>query len=128
MSQSVPPASGSALGSELVPGDLPGLVLRLPSQVADEAVGPIQDEVRARLPRVAGAVLVIDFERVTLINSIGITCLLQVQDECRRRGARLLLANLPEAISKFLKQLKLDRRFELASNVDAALARAAEPR
>lgn len=142
MSHSTPPTSAHALASELLEGDVPALVLRLPSQVTDESVGPIQDEVRSRLPRSGGgvggasgvvgggggAVLIIDFDKVTLINSIGITCLLQVQDECKRRSARLLLACLPEAISRFLQQLKLDRRFEVAPTVEAALAKAALPR
>lgn len=111
----------SPLTSQVVGRDKSVLVLRLPSTVTDEQVNAIRDEVRSRLPRQTGAGLVLDMEAVELINSIGITCMLQVEEDCRKSGARLLLAAVPPAISGFLKQLKLDRKFKSAGTVDEAV-------
>jgi anti-anti-sigma factor len=97
------------------------LLVAMPPHVTQEVAGVIEEEVRNRLPRVTSAVLILDFSGVSLINSIGITCLLQLQAECRKRQARMYLAALPEPIAKFLRQLKLDRRFLIAPTVEAAM-------
>ena len=112
----------SLLSSQLVGRDRHILVVRLPAMVTDEQVAVIQDEVRARLPRQAGAGLVFDFAAVELINFIGITCLLQVDEQSRKNGATMYLAQLPGPIGQFLKQLKLDRKFTQAATVDDAVA------
>ena len=98
------------------------LVVTLPSMVVDESAGLIRDEVTHRLPNAEGAGLVLDFSAVELINSIGITCLLQVQDHCRRLRAGMLLAAVPASIQLFMKQLKLDRRFDFSPTIEDAVA------
>lgn len=98
------------------------LVLQLPPKVVDETSDAIREEVSARLPNCEGAGVVLDCREVELINSIGITCLLQVQDYCRRHRARLVLAAIPPAIAGFLARLKLDRRFERHETVEDAVA------
>ncbi len=109
------------LASELLGRDKEVLTLRLPSMVTDEQVSLIREEVRARMPRVAGAGLVLDFAAVELINSIGITCLLQLEEDCRRQKAVMLLCQVSGPISQFLRQLKLDKRFVLVRDVDTAV-------
>ncbi len=96
--------------------------------VVDESSGPVRDEATHRLPNAEGAGLVLDFAAVELINSIGITCLLQVQDHCRRLGARMLLAAVQPSIHTFMKQLKLDKRFDFSPTVDDAVASLDSPR
>lgn len=98
------------------------LVIALPSSLVDETVGPIRDEVQARLPNSDGAGLVLDCREVELINSIGITFLLQVQDDCRRRRAGITLAAVPAPIVAFLSRLKLDKRFQRHDTVEDAVA------
>jgi anti-anti-sigma factor len=91
--------------------------------VVDETADTIREEVSRRLPNAVGAGLVLDCSAVELINSIGITCLLQVQDHCRRAGAPMFLAAMPGPIQLFLRQLKLDRRFQSEPTVDDAVKR-----
>lgn len=110
------------LGSQLAGRDQTVLVLHMPGKVTDEWTTAIQNEVRSRLPRGAGSGLVLDFTHVELINSIGITCLLQVEEDCRRQGARMLMASVPERIWGFFKQVKLDRRFTAVADIDSAVA------
>lgn len=116
----------SPLASQIVGIDHSILVLRLPGSVTDEWCGQIQQEVQGRLPRVDNAGLILDFEAVELINSIGITTLLQLQEECRRRRAPLILAGVRPPIARFFRQVKLDNRFTLVATVDDALQRLGE--
>jgi anti-anti-sigma factor len=110
------------LSSYLAGRDRQILVVRLPAMVTDEQVAVIQDEVRSRLPRQSEAGLIFDLSAVELINSIGITCILQIEEHCRKSGATFMLVALPPAIAQFLRQLKLDKRFQARATVDEAVA------
>lgn len=112
----------SPLSSQIAGRDRNILVVRLPAMVTDEQVAIIQDEVRSRLPRQAGAGLIFDMGAVELINSIGITCILQVEEHCRKSSAAFLLAAVPAAIAQFLRQLKLDKRFQSRPTAEDAIA------
>jgi anti-anti-sigma regulatory factor len=98
------------------------LVVVLPATLTDDTAGPVLEEVKARLPNCDGAAVVFDCGQVEMINSIGITCLLQAQDECRRRGAAFVLAAVPTGIMAFLARLKLDQRFPRHASVEEAVA------
>lgn len=113
----------SVVGSHRAGPDDSVLVLHLPAALDVTATGPVLDEVAGRLPRVPGAGLVADLSAVVLINSMGITCLLQVLEECRVRGVGMVLAAASAGIERFFRQLKLDEKFELAATVDQAVAR-----
>lgn len=103
------------------------LVVHLPPQLVDDTSALIRDEVTHRLPNAEGAGLVLNCAEVTLINSIGITCLLQVQDHCRRMKAGMRLAAVPPAIDSFLRTVKLDKRFPSLATVEDAVAALDEP-
>ncbi|MFN0010600.1 MAG: STAS domain-containing protein [Phycisphaerales bacterium] len=109
------------LASDLRGRDKTVLVLRLPSMVTDEQVSIIREEFLSRMPRLSGAGLVMDFSAVELINSIGITCLLQLEEDCRRQKATMLMCQVPAAIAQFFRQLKLDRRFTVIKDIDTAV-------
>lgn len=109
------------LGVELAGPDQQILLLRMPSHFADEWIPMIEQEVAAKLPRVTGAGLILDFEAVLLMNSLAITCILHLQDTCKTQKAPMFLAALPPGIERFLAQLKLDRRFKIKATVDEAV-------
>lgn len=112
----------ATLSSQLLGRDRTILLVRLPLTVVDEQVQPIRDEARSRMPRIPGAGLILDFGNVELINSIGITCLLQVDEDCRKAGGVMRMTGLSPAIAQFLKQLKLDRRFVIRATAEDAVA------
>lgn len=97
------------------------LVVRMPPQLVDETSAMVREEAVQRLPNADGAGIVLDCAELELINSIGITCLLQVQDHCKRMRAGMLLAAVPPAIQTFLTQLKLNKRFPAAGSVEEAV-------
>ncbi|MGQ0626866.1 MAG: STAS domain-containing protein [Phycisphaerales bacterium] len=112
----------TSFSSQLVGRDREILVIALPEAVTDEQEMQIRDEVRARLPRRNDAGLVLDFSAVGLINSIGITCLLKIEEDTRKSGTRMVFANVPAPIAQFFRQLKLDRKFTVHPSVDDAVA------
>lgn len=110
------------LSSQLVGPDQRILLIRLPGRVTDEHCGPIRHEVRSRLPRMDGAAIVLDFGATTLINSIGITCLLSMEEEARADGVRVVLASLSAPVRAFFNQLRLLNRFTVSPSVDEAIS------
>ena len=93
----------------------------MPDMVTDESETAIRDTVRANLPRRSDGGLVLDFGSVEIINSIGITCLLRIEEDCRKAGGKLRLAGVPAPIVQFFRQLKLDRKFTMLPTVDDAV-------
>jgi len=112
----------SALGSMVTGSDNHVLVVHLPTRVTDEWISQIRNEVETRLPPLRGAGLVLDFENVSLINSLGITCLLNLEELCKKRGAGMRLANVPPVIHEFLKRVKLHNRYPSSPSIDEAVA------
>lgn len=110
------------LASHLVGEDSQLLVVALPNRVAEEHVSAIRSEVSNRTPQMSGCGVILDFTAVELINSMGITCLLNIDDECRRRKAGLVLAGVSPLIRTFFARLKLDKRFRMADSIDDAIA------
>lgn len=97
------------------------LVFSLPQSVNHISADPIRQAVSRLLPNRDDAALILDCADVTLITSIGITALLQIQERCRDAGAPMALAAMTSPIRRMLTMLKLDQQFNLAPTVDDAL-------
>ncbi len=98
------------------------LVVRVPRDLNHEWADPLRLCVARNVPDRDGAGVVLDMSSVEMISSIGIAALLQVQEMCKDRQARLLLAGMPQAQARLLSMLKLDRRFSQSPTVDDAVA------
>lgn len=99
------------------------LLVRVPAELNHESAEALRMCVVRSMPNRDGAGVVLDFEVVSLVSSIGIAALLQILEFCRDRGAGLVLASVPARQAGFLKMLKLDGKFEMAPTVDEAVAR-----
>ncbi len=97
------------------------LVVAAPPQIGHDTAEPLVEHVRTHLPNREGAGVVLDLFGVALISSIGIASLLQIRELCADRGAPLVLARVPEAQQRFMRMLKLDRKFEFAPSVEEAV-------
>lgn len=98
------------------------LVVPVPAELTHDSGEALHRLVKRHLPNRDHAACVLDMTRVGLISSIGITALLQIQEHCGDRGAKLVLAGLPERQRQFLKMLKLEDKFVYAPGVDEAVA------
>jgi anti-anti-sigma factor len=94
-------------------------VLRLEGEL-DIAAAP---ELRARFDEVAGETLVVDFARVTFIDSAVLKELLRGRAELAERGVRLVLAGVPTPVRRLLDLTRTSELFEDAPDVDSALRR-----
>ncbi|MDX2115504.1 MAG: STAS domain-containing protein [Planctomycetota bacterium] len=98
------------------------LVIRAPRELNHDTADTIRTAVTRGLPNADGAAAVFDLADVQIMTSIGIAALLQVQEHCADRGARLILARVPERQLAFMRMLKLERKFEFAPSVEDAVA------
>jgi anti-anti-sigma factor len=93
-------------------------VLRLEGEL-DLASAP---ELRKRFDEAEGA-LVLDFARVTFIDSAVLKELLRARAELADRGVRLVLAGVPSPVRRLLDLTRTSELFEDAPDVEAALTR-----
>ncbi len=98
------------------------LVVHLPSAVNHVSADGIRSAVERALPSRDDAGLVLDASRVTLITSVGIAMLLQLQEMCDDRRIGLLLISLVSPVRRMLELLRLDARFGIAADLDEAVA------
>jgi anti-anti-sigma factor len=82
------------------------------------------DEPLVRLlgPGVYGRKVLLNLERVTFLDTSGVTWLVNCHDSCRKAGGRLVLHSVPAQARYVLGLLNLDRVLPLAR--DAAAGRA----
>ena len=113
----------SQFGSRISGPDGNVLVIHLPTRFTDEWLNHIRHEVETRLPPMQGAGLVLDFSAVTIINSLGITCMLNLDERCRLAGAKMVLAAVPPATMEFLRRVKLDKKFLTSATIEDGVAR-----
>lgn len=113
--------------SNLAGSDNQILIIRLPSAVNHLTAEPIRAAVERLLPPRDDAGLVLDASDVSLITSVGIAMLLQLQELCDDRAQRMLLASLAPPVVRMLELLRLDARFQTATDAEHAV-RDLEPR
>lgn len=95
------------------------MLICCPPQLTHETADALSRSAIEALSRIDGAGLILDFDGVTLISSIGIAALLEI-NEAAGEG-RMVLVGLPGAQAKFLEMLRLDRKFRQAANLDDAI-------
>ncbi len=98
------------------------LVVVLPSALNHDTADPLREDVRSLLPNRDDAALILDCSSVSLITSIGIAALLQIQEHCIDRQAPMFLASVTPPVRRMLEILKLGARFETRPSVGDAIA------
>lgn len=94
-------------------------VLKLEGEL-DLAAAPA---LRKRIDEFDGESLVLDFVRVTFIDSAVLKELLRARAELTERGVRLVLAGVPAPVRRLLDLTRTSELFEDAPDVDSALKR-----
>jgi anti-anti-sigma factor len=80
-------------------------------------------ELRQHVDEFAGAGLVLDFARVTFIDSAVLKELLRARAELAARGVRLMLAAVPPPVRRLMDLTRTSELFEDAPDIDTALKR-----
>jgi anti-sigma B factor antagonist len=68
------------------------------------------------------SLVVIDLSRVQIIPSLGLGLLVQMSSKCKSRQQKLKLAGVQPSVRQVFAITRLDRVFDFAPNVEAALA------
>jgi anti-sigma B factor antagonist len=66
--------------------------------------------------------VVIELSKVTILPSMALGLLVQIANKCKSREQRLKLAGVPPQVRQVFSITRLDRVFQFADSVDAALA------
>jgi anti-sigma B factor antagonist len=86
--------------------------LRALSQAIDEKAGAAASGV---------SLVVLDLSRVQLLPSLALGLLVQMSSKCKARQQKLKLAAVQQQVRQVFAITRLDRVFEFAPSVDAAL-------
>jgi len=97
------------------------LVLTVPAVLNHQNADALREHAERWLPNLDAAAAILDFASVTLISTIGIAALLQIEEFCRQRDAAFALAALPPRQRSLLTMLSLGDRFRVFTTVEDAL-------
>ena len=90
--------------------------------VIDESAGPLFRDLLHPLVGEAGTRVVLDLSEADRINSIGISHLVRLVSDANTNGSRVVLAGAKPFVASVLGVTRLDRFFEMAADLPAALA------
>ena len=99
-----------------------GYVLGRTRGPIDEAAGVIFRDQLHPLVGEPGTKLVLDISGTERINSIGISHLVRLVSDANTNGSRVILAGAKPFVSSVLAITRLDKFFDLASDVSSAVA------
>jgi anti-anti-sigma factor len=96
------------------------LVIRLGGALARDSAAEIQHVFLQHLERGSHR-LIVDFDRVTFIDSTGIGILLQLNAECRNAGGQLALTGASSAVANVIRQATRNLIIKFYADIAAAL-------
>ena len=89
----------------------------------DEALKMLTRQIDEASAAAGGVQLVvIELSKVTILPSMALGLLVQIANKCKSREQRLKLAGVPPQVRQVFSITRLDRVFQFADSVDAALA------
>ncbi len=96
------------------------LVRVLVDRLDEESVKRFTEDVRSAAAASSSAAIVIDLSKVSFIPSLSLGALVRLSTDARSRQQRLILAGLQPDIRQVFIHTRLDRLFEMQSDVAAA--------
>jgi anti-anti-sigma factor len=91
-------------------------VIGVDGELSDDTLEVFRSTAERRLGE-GRAHFVVNFEKLSSIDSAGLEALLWLQDQCRQCHGDLKLAGLDEAASQILAMTRLDSRFDIHGDV-----------
>ena len=88
----------------------------------DEALKALTRQIDDACTGGAVQLVVIELSMVTILPSMALGLLVQIANKCKSREQRLKLAGVPPQVRQVFSITRLDRVFQFADSVDAALA------
>ena len=105
-----------------------GYIVARPGSNLDETTRKSFRDQLHPLFAIRGTRLIVDLSDSTRINSAGMGDLVALVADANTNDSRVILCNLRPYVAMVVSVTKLDKFFEIAENVEEAVARAREPR
>ena len=90
--------------------------------VDDEALKTLTRHIDEASGAGGAQLVVLELSKVTILPSMALGLLVQMSNKCKAREQRLKLAGVPPQVRQVFTITRLDRVFQFADSVDAALA------
>lgn len=93
--------------------------LKMIDDEALKTLGRLIDESMAANP--VASLVIVDLSHVSILPSLALGLLVQISNKCKSREQKLKLAGVQPAVRKVFAITRLDRIFQFADTVDAAM-------
>jgi len=90
-------------------------------EIALDQAGALKRTILAEATARAARIVIVNCDKLGLIDSAGIGALIGVRNQLRRTGGRLLLCNLSPRVAAAVRRVTLDTIFEVYPDESAAL-------
>lgn len=97
------------------------VVVHTPDDLMEEASRLLSDAIESHL-RKGSSSIVLQMDRTDGYDSIGLSSLLDLQDQARQAGGSVKISGLPDLGRKIFEITRLDQRFDLFESVIDAVA------
>jgi len=96
-------------------------VLRLQDELSEDSVATLNKAVERQVADLEPTDMVLDFEKVSSIDSAGLECLLDIRDQLAEILCTFRLVNLDEHLLKILEITRLNEELDVCKDIAEAV-------
>lgn len=97
------------------------VVVHTPDDLMEETARLLSEAVAGHLHK-GNSAIVLQMDRTDAFDSVGLTVMVDLQDQARNAGGAVKISGLPDIGRKIFEVTRLDRRFDLFESVIDAVA------
>lgn len=97
------------------------VVVHTPDDLMEETARLLSEAVEGHLHK-GNSAIVLQMDRTDAFDSVGLTVMVDLQDQARHAGGAVKISGLPDLGRKIFEVTRLDRRFDLFDSVIDAVA------
>ncbi|HEY4258920.1 MAG TPA: STAS domain-containing protein [Schlesneria sp.] len=97
------------------------VVVHTPDDLMEETARLLSEAVEGHLHKGSSAI-VLQMDRTDAFDSVGLTAIVNLQDQARHAGGAVKISGLPDLGRKIFEVTRLDQRFDLFDSVIDAVA------
>ncbi len=97
------------------------VILHVAGELNADSVGKFKEAV-AQAREQAARDFIVELSEVTSADSAGLECLVRLQQECEEQLGMVQFCGADQTLSKIFEMTRLDKRFALHTDVEAAMS------
>ncbi len=95
-------------------------VITIDGELSEDTIGAFKNTIQESVQK-GRIFFVVNFEKVSLIDSKGLEALLWLKDQCQEGGGQVKLAALDEVSAKILSVTRIDQAFDTHNEIIQAV-------